>query len=287
MRTNRHSAKARIVGWSLADLAVDVVVPTVATLVLTATGSPTYLALATGGVLAGAKAALGRLADWRADRRAAAVATTAAVGLVALFGLAAAGAPDVVAATVAGLIVAVPVLVTLAGRRRIDGIGLLVLAELAASVALTLASDDVRFVLARPAVYTAVAGVYALVTCRWGRPLLLDATKPMAAAGDPVREEAFESAWVHSAHFRAIERAMTAGLGIVLIAEAVLHVVVVYGSTSPDVVVTGALAQVPALALIVAWFLVVRFVAVPRARAVVDSFMPAAAVRGDARTCTG
>ncbi len=67
MRTNRHSTKARIVGWSLADLAVDVVVPTVVTLVLTAAGSPTYLALATGGVLAGAKAALGRLADWRAD----------------------------------------------------------------------------------------------------------------------------------------------------------------------------------------------------------------------------
>lgn len=273
-----NPVKARVLGLALVDLVVDVVVPTAVTLALTAAGTATYLALATGGVLVGAKAALGPLADWRPDRWAAAVAATAVVALVALFGLAAAGAPDVVAAAVAGVVVAVPVVGTLLGRgRRVDGIGLLVLAELAACVVLTLATDDLRFVLARPAVYTAVAGVYMLATCRWGRPLMLDATKPMAAAGDPVRTEAFEAAWLHSARFRAVERAMTASLGLVLIAEAVLRVVVVYGSSNPDLVVTGALAQVPAVVLVVAWFLAVRFLAVPTARRIVDGLVPTAA----------
>ena len=70
---------------------------------------------------------------------------------------------------------------------------------------------------------------------------------------------------------------MTASLGLVLIAEAVLRVVVVYGSSNPDLVVTGALAQVPAVVLVVAWFLAVRFLAVPRARRIVDGLVPAAA----------
>jgi hypothetical protein len=274
MSPDRRAVKARIIGWSLADLAIDVIVPTIATLALTAAGMAAYLALTAGGVLVGAKAALGRVADWRPDRRAARVGSTAAVGLVALFGLAAVGAPDVVAATVAGVIIAVPVIVTVVGPGRIDGIGLLVLAELVAGVVLTLVSDDPRFVLARPAIYTMVAGVYVLATCRWGRPLMLDWTKPMAAAGDPARATAFESAWAHSARFRAIERACTAALGIVLIAEAILRVAVVYSSTNPNVAVTGLLAQIPATTLILLWFLAVRFLAVPRARTLVDIFMP-------------
>ena len=283
MSPDRRAEKARIIGWSLADLAVDVLVPTILTLALTAAGVAAYLALTASGVIVGAKAALGRVVDWRFDRRAAWVGSAALFGLVALFGLAALGASDVVAATVAGMIVAVPVIGAVVGRGRFDGFGLLVLAELVASVALTLLSDDPRFVLARPAIYTAVAGLYILGTCRWGRPLMLEVTKPMAAAGDPARDAAFESAWTHDARFRAIERATTASLGAVLIAEAILRVVVVYGSTSPDVAVTGLLAQLPAATLFVLWFLAVRFLAVPRARAIVDAFMPTRSGPG----CTG
>ena len=236
---------------------------------LTAAGVRPFLALTSAGILIGAKAALGRLGTWRADRHALAVVLTALVALLVLAVLVLVGVPQVWAAVVAGVIGVVPVLGSLLGRR-VDGFGLLVLAEIAASVVVTVISDDPRFVLARVAVYTAVAGVYVLFTCVVGRPIMLDATKPMAAAGDPVRAQAFENAWSRNARFRAVVRADTAGLGVVLLAESVLRVLVVYGSTEPNVAVTGLLAQVPAVALIVVWFLLVRVFGVPRARAVVD-----------------
>lgn len=168
-----------------------------------------------------------------------------------------AGVPDVVAATVSGVIGVVPLVAGLLGRH-IDGFGLLVLAEIVASVAVTLVSDDPRFVLARVAIYTTVAGIYALVTCVVGRPFMLDATKPMAAASDPVRAVGFENARASNPSLRTVERMMRIGLGVVLIAESVLRVVVVYGTDDPNVAVTGILAQMPAIVLFIGWFLLVR-----------------------------
>jgi hypothetical protein len=271
MTTSREHRriKARLVGFGLLDIAVDIVVPLVVSLVLTSAGVPAFLALTVSGIAVGAKSAMGRLESWRADRYAAFVAATAAVSLAVLVALASAGVPDVVAAGVAGAIGAVAVVVSLVGRR-IDGFGLLVLAEIVATVAVTLISDDPRFVLARPAIYTAVAGGYALVTCVVGRPLMLDATKPVAAAGDPARALAFENAWVGNPTFRTVQRMTTLGLGAVLLAESVLRVLVVYSTDDPNIAVTGALAQAPAIALFAGWFLLVRFLAVPRARAAVD-----------------
>ncbi|WP_433801070.1 VC0807 family protein [Actinomycetospora sp. CA-084318] len=271
-----NPVKVRIVGLALVDLATDVVVPLVVTLALTAVGVSSFLALSAAGVLVGGKVALGRLEAWRADRRAAAVLGAVVLALALLAGLAAAGVPDVVAAAAAGVVVVVPVVHSLlSDGRRLDGAALLVLAEIVASVVVTLVSDDPRFLLARPAVYTAVAGVAALVTCVRGRPLMLDATKPMAAGGDPVRAAAFEAAWEHDAAFRRVERWMTASLGVVLLLEAVLRVVVVYGSSTPEVAMTGLFAQVPGIVPVLAWFVGVRVLAVPRASRAVDRFMPA------------
>jgi hypothetical protein len=176
----------------------------------------------------------------------------------------------VIAAATAGVIVAVPVARGALGGEQVDDMGLFVLVELAASVAVTLVSDDVRFVLARPAIYTAVAGIYALVSCRVGRPLTFDAARPMAVAGDPVRGQAYENAWTNSARFRAISRAMTVGLAVVMFAEAVLRVIIVYRGDKVDLVGTGLAAQLPAIAVLVVFVLGVRFLAVPRSGEIVD-----------------
>ncbi len=107
-----------------------------------------------------------------------------------------------------------PVLVTLAGRRRVDASALVARTWRRDRRADVLQRDHHRFVLdASRQSITAWPGRYALRHVPLSAAALLDATKPMAAAGDPVRAEAFESAWVHSARFRAIERAMTRAWG--------------------------------------------------------------------------
>jgi hypothetical protein len=119
--------------------------------------------------------------------------------------------------------------VTLARRRRrLDGFALLVLVELGATIVLTSISNNPRFVLIRPSFYTAIAAVYVLTTVRTPRPFVMQVSKPMAAAGDPVRAEAFERAGRESPRFRRAEQAMTVGLALMLLAEAVLRVVTVF-----------------------------------------------------------
>lgn len=263
-------AKARVFGLSIVDLAIDIGVPVLVSAALSALGVPAYLALTAGGVLIGGKAALGPLAQWRAGRRTSFVLFCTVLAEVALGGLALAGAPGVIAAATAGVIAAVPVAQASLGGEQVDGMGLFVLVELAAGVVVTLVSDDPRFVLARPAIYTAVAGIYALVSCRVGRPLMFDAAKPMAVAGDPLRGQAYENAWLNSARFRAISRAMTGGLAAVMVAESVLRVIIVYRGERVDLVGTGLAAQLPAIALLVVFVLGVRFLAVPRSREIVD-----------------
>lgn len=176
----------------------------------------------------------------------------------------------VVAAAVGGVVAAIPVLSSVVGRgKRIDGFGLLVLVEIAASVAVTVISDDPRFVLARSSIYLTIGGIYTIVTCWVGRPLMLDATKPMAAAGDPVRAQGYENAWTNSPAFRTIKRLMTAGLGVVLIAVAALQALLIYTSTT-DVLGTGLVAQLPGIVSFVVYFLIVRFLAIPRSSVIVD-----------------
>ena len=267
----RRLAKARVLGVTLIDALIDIGVPLVIYLLLHAVGVRDYLALSAGGILIGGKAALGPLGQCRLNQHAVFVIGSVACALLAMALLAAIGVPGVLAATVAGLIVAVPVVVSVFGPSRVDGIGLLVLAELITSVVVTLISDDPRFLVVRPAIYTAVAGCYAFVTCAVGRPLMLDASKPMAIAGDPGRAVAFENAWQNSAQFRGNSRATTAGLGVVLLAESLLRVWIVYRSPGASLTSISLISQLPGIALMLVFVLVVRFVAVPRASAIVDS----------------
>jgi hypothetical protein len=158
--------------------------------------------------------------------------------------------------------------------RRLDSFALLVLVELTATIVLTSVSHDPRFVLIRPSFYTAIAGVYVLTTVWAARPFMMQVSKPMAAGGDPVRAEAFERAGRESPRFRRAEQAMTAGLAVVLLAEAVLRVVTVMSHPASDVLASSLWSQILAVGLFVVYFAVVRLVFVPRASRAVDNLMP-------------
>jgi intracellular septation protein A len=178
-----------------------------------------------------------------------------------------AGLSDVWALTIAGAATAVNALVTTIRRGRLDALGLLVVAEIAVSVALAAITQDPRLILARPAVYLAVAGVVNLVSGVAGRPLSYTAATPMATKGDPERAVAYERAWHHSPELRAIHRQLTAGIGLALLVYAVLRVLIVY-SFSTGTAVLGQ--EVPGLLLIALVVVLIRR-RVPRLRRIVDA----------------
>jgi hypothetical protein len=178
-----------------------------------------------------------------------------------------AGLSDVWALTIAGSATAVNALLTTVRRGRLDALGLLIVAEIAVSVALVASTHDPRLILARPAIYLAVAGVVNLISCLAGRPLSYTAATPMATKGDPERAVAYERAWHHSAELRAIHRQLTAGIGLAMVAYAVLRVLIVYSFSTA----TALLAQeIPGLLLVALVVVLIRR-RVPRLRRIVDA----------------
>jgi hypothetical protein len=113
-------------------------------------------------------------------------------------------------------------------RGRIDRVGILVLIEIALSIVLLFVWRDPRFLLAKPSLYTAIAGVYLIATSFRGKPLTYDGALQIGTKGDPVRASAFARCWERSSQFRNTLRIASFGWGLACLVDAVLRVVVVY-----------------------------------------------------------
>jgi hypothetical protein len=113
-------------------------------------------------------------------------------------------------------------------RNRVDALGVLVLLEIAASIALLFYGSDARLLLIRPSFYTGIAAIYLMVSAFTAKPLSFEASKPMATKGNPARIAAWEKAWKELPQFRLAHKRLTFGWGLAAMADAVLRVVVVY-----------------------------------------------------------
>ncbi|WP_067667395.1 VC0807 family protein [Nocardia miyunensis] len=272
--------KAIRVLTGIANLAADMLLPTLIYLALTPTGLSASLRLTVGGILLGAKAISGRIETGEFRWRLALL--TAIVPLIAVFGCHLAGCGDRISMVAGAIAGAVIVLADLARTRLrktahgtprppIDTFAIIVLAEVVTSVVLTSISGDARFVLARGSFYLAVAGLIVLASTWTDRPMMRVVLKPVAAKGDPLRAAAYDRLWASSKRFRTIYRTVNGSLGLVLLADAVLRIVVIYSFSSGQIAQSGLASQLPFVMLIAAWFLINRGLLIPRARRMLDA----------------
>jgi hypothetical protein len=276
-------SKARILTNALVDFAIDLTLPTAVYALLAPTRLSAVVRLTIGGFFVAAKACAGRVSSPGESeghvnfKRAIVIgALIAAVCAAVTITTTKEGGSDSLAILLGtGVFVTVQGLNFFRRRRRLDGFALLVLVELAATIALTSVSNDPRFVLIRPSFYTTIAAVYVLTTVWTARPFMMQVSKAVAAGGDPVRAEAFERAGRESARFRSAEQAMTTGLALVLFAEAALRIVTVLSHPASDVLVSSLWSQVGSFGLFALYFVVVKLLFVPRASREVDALMPA------------
>jgi hypothetical protein len=113
-------------------------------------------------------------------------------------------------------------------RGKMDAVGVLVLLEMGASMALLFWLPSPKMLLIRPSFYSGIAAFYLMGSAFAARPLSLEGSKPMATKGDPVRTAAWERAWTEMPQFRMAHRVLTFGTGLALLTDALLRVVVVY-----------------------------------------------------------
>lgn len=177
------------------------------------------------------------------------------------------GLTDFWALTIAGSVTGLNAVLNTVRRRRLDALGLLVVAELALTVVLMVATDDPRVVLIRPAFYLALAAVWALATCFVGKPVTYVGATPMATKGDPERMRAYKRVWDQSPRFQRIHRQLTATVGVALLSYAILRVAIVYTLTVPQAVVSQEVLGV----LLLGTLIVLIRSRVPQLRRIVDA----------------
>jgi hypothetical protein len=115
-------------------------------------------------------------------------------------------------------------------RKGLDALGALVLVEMAAAAAVLLLVRDQRLLLLRPALYTAIAGIYLAGTVLVGRPASVAGARVMAAQGGAARAAAYDRAWERSLPFRRTHQLVTLGFGVALLVDAAQRTAIVLGS---------------------------------------------------------
>jgi hypothetical protein len=179
------------------------------------------------------------------------------VPMVLFYGLRAAGVSQWWA-LMAGVLVAVPYVGwTVARNRRVDLLAVFTLSVLVLSVVLGLLSDDPRTLAIREGWTAALGGLFGLwmlVTVVTGKPAQLTLGRTIAEVKRGVEgAAAWAARWDTDARFRRGLRIDTAAWGAVLLANAVVHVVLVYTLPIDLISAVTTVEWFASLALLITW----------------------------------
>jgi hypothetical protein len=163
------------------------------------------------------------------------------------------GLSAVTSLVLSGIFPALGVAIKFSRDRRVDAIGVLVLAGIAVGTLLGLLSGNARLVLVEGSVPTAVFGVVCLGSLWSSRPLMYRMAVEFIGADTP-RGREFESLWQYQ-QFRRVFRVMTVVWGVAYLAEAAARVVIVeLTSTGTALAISKVMPYVVA-GLLVAWMI--------------------------------
>jgi hypothetical protein len=148
------------------------------------------------------------------------------VAPLAVFYLAQAWGADALAASMlAGLSTLPRQLVQFARRRRLDGLGLAVLAAFVLGALLTLATGDVRLMAVKDAIWPLIAGLVTAGSCVRGKPVTFYVFRPLLTQGRAENRPLWNEVWAGGAPFRRALRTLAAMWATILLAAAAAEVV--------------------------------------------------------------
>ena len=142
------------------------------------------------------------------------------------------GMPSVWALVLSGLPPALRVLYTAVVRRKVDGMGLFVLAIVAVGLVTTLMTGDARLLLVRNAWFSTLGGVWVLASLFVGRHPV---TYEMARALLPGRGERLDEAWDSRRSFRHAWRVLAVVWGVGGLVHSGISVTMAYSLPVDDV----------------------------------------------------
>lgn len=165
-----------------------------------------------------------------------------------------AGQSAVSALVLSGILPACGVAVDFARQRRLDVIGVLVLAGIAVGTILGLLSGDPRLVLVEGSVPTAVFGVACLVSLGSARPLIFRFAHQFIGP-DTARGRDFNSLWQYPG-FRHTFRLFTVVWGAAYLAEAAARVIIAETASTGTALTVSKVMPYAVGAVLVGWMVV-------------------------------
>ncbi|MEV4051923.1 VC0807 family protein [Amycolatopsis sp. NPDC049688] len=174
--------------------------------------------------------------------------------------------------TAPAVAVAVVVLVVTVRRRRIDLVGLLVFAEITATIVVTVATRSARVAALREVAYIFIAGVFCLATLVYRTPLAHASAMSVATFGDPKRERAFDYAWREIPGYRRWQRLLTASIGLIMVVMSVAKAYVVLSAPDNDIAHAVDVANILTFVMIGA-LVVVSAVLIRRPRKIIEQVL--------------
>ena len=173
--------------------------------------------------------------------------------LVAYQLLRSAGQSAVSALVLSGVFPALGVLAGLVRRRRVDVIGVLVLAGIAVGTILGLLSGNARLVLLEGSVPTAMLGLFCLASLWSSRPLIYRFALEFMGADTPKGRD-FAALWRYPG-FRHVFRLFTVVWGVTYLAEAVARVVIVETTSTATALTVSKVMPYAVAAALVGWMI--------------------------------
>ncbi len=171
--------------------------------------------------------------------------------LVAYNLLRSAGFSTVSALVLSGVFPAAGVTIGIIQHRRVDALGILVLAGIAVGAVLGLVSHNARLVLDEGSVPTAVFGVICLGSLGTPKPLMYRLAVEFIGPDTPKGQE-FTGLWQY-AEFRRVFKVITAVWGIGYLAEAAARVVIVQNTSTGTALAVSKVLPYAVAAALMAW----------------------------------
>lgn len=162
------------------------------------------------------------------------VAVDLGLPLVVFYALRAAGVELYWALLAGALVSAATAVVPLLRGRRLDGVAAFMTCMMVGSVLVSLVGGGTRFLLARDALLTGVAGVWFIASCWARRPLAYHFSRPLLQGRFRWPTD-WDGLWDRSPRFRRMWRTSSVLFGIGTLADAAVRVLMAY-TLPPDLV---------------------------------------------------
>ena len=174
-----------------------------------------------------------------------------AAPLVAYKVLRSAGMTAVAALLLSGVFPALGVTIGAIRHRRVDAVGVLVLAGIAVGTILGLISHSARLLLVEGSVPTAIFGV-ACLGSMWARHPLMFSFAREFTGPDTAKGQEMTRLWQY-AGYRRVFRVITAVWGVAFLLEAALRVVIVYNTSAGTALVISKATPFLFFGVLSAW----------------------------------